>query len=49
MFFLAVGVYADETHPCFKHADGCDAGFKDVTVNYTFVSGDGGGSSSEAP
>lgn len=49
MFILAVGVYADETHSCLKHADGCDAEFKDVAVNYTSVSGDGGGFSSEAP
>lgn len=42
MFILAVGVYADETHSCLKHADGCDAEFKDVAVNYTIVSGDGG-------
>ncbi len=42
MFFLAVGVYADETHPCLKHANGCDGEFKDVAVNYTIVSGDWG-------
>ena len=41
MFFLAVGVYANETHPCPKHADGCDAEFKNVPVDYTIVSDDG--------
>ena len=41
MFFLAIGVYANETHPCPKHADGCDAEFKNLLVDYTIVSGDG--------
>jgi hypothetical protein len=41
MFFLAIGVYANETHPCPMHADSCDAEFKKLPVDYTIVSGDG--------
>ncbi len=41
MFFLAVGVYANETHPCPKHSDGCDAEFKNVALNYTIISDNG--------
>jgi hypothetical protein len=41
MFFLAVGLYSNETHPCPKHADSCDAEYKNVPVDYAIVSGDG--------
>jgi len=41
MFYLAVGLYAYQTHPCPKHIeDECDAEFKNVLVNYTIVSED---------
>ena len=41
MFFLALGVHANETRPCLRHADRCDAELKNVSVDYTIASGDG--------
>jgi hypothetical protein len=40
MFFLAVGLYENETHPCPVHVDSCQAEFDSTVLNYTVVSGD---------
>jgi hypothetical protein len=42
MFYLAVGLYAYQTHPCPKHIEeDCEAEFKNALVDYTIVSDDG--------
>ena len=41
MFYLAVGLYAYQTHPCPKHIEeDCEAEFKNALVNYTILSDD---------
>lgn len=41
MFFIYVGLYANDTHPCLTHSDTCDAEFKKMVVDYTISSLDG--------
>jgi hypothetical protein len=41
MFYLAVGLYENETHPCPTHEITCLAEFKSAPLNFTIVSLDG--------
>jgi hypothetical protein len=41
MFYLAVGLYENKTHPCPKHEPTCLAEFRSTLLNFTIVSGDG--------
>jgi hypothetical protein len=41
MFYLAVGLYENKTHPCPRHEFTCLAEFKSALLNFTIVSGDG--------
>jgi hypothetical protein len=41
MFYLAIGLYENKTHPCPRHELTCLAEFRTTLLNFTIVSGDG--------